>query len=419
MSSCCKTMEYMDLLNINPQTLTPYTPSESTVYGYNAGVITNGVRNTYIGFQVADGSIQGDDNVAIGWDAGRQISGSKNVLIGNASAPTLSGNENVIVGYSTCQTSLNESNITCVGSGCMVSGNNPTVYGGFNTATTDNAIVLGTNNRVAGQNSIVIGSYVQSVTANAVVIGNATYESLNICDMITGDASTGVSIASNISVYGTASCSNIAVGSWNIASRQNDTTGGQDLIMFSRNNFVSFDDVFEPGVLNFTGQHRCAFEGFGAASSESCVGKIVRSTGRYRNLDDDEHACIDESVPVVTMTVSKRDTAVFGVVSGFRRGDFKIGNLLFRTQADAVRVVVNSVGEGGIWVSDEEGDIANGDLIISSSLPGYGCRQDDDLVRSCTVAKITCDCKFSEIPTKYRKTVHGYTVAFVGCIYKC
>ena len=412
-------MEYMDLVTINPQTLTPYTPSESTVYGYNAGVITSGVRNTYIGFQAADGSLRGDDNVVVGWDAGRQISGSKNVLIGNADAPNLAGNMNVFVGYSTGLTTSNQSNITCVGSGCSVSGDNPVVCGSFNTTSSDGAIVVGTNNQVVGPNSIVIGSYAQSVAANAIIIGNATYDSIDICGMITGDASTGITVTSNISVAGVAVCPKVAVGDWTITFRQNDTTGGQDLIMFSQNNFVSFDDTFEPGVLNFTGQHRCAFEGFGMGPSDLCVGKIVRSTGKYRNLDDDDRACIDESVPVVTMTTTKRDPAVFGVISGFRRGDFKIGNLVFRTQNDVVRVVINSVGEGGIWVCDEEGDFVNGDLVVSSSLPGHGCKQADDIVRSCTIAKITCDCKFSEIPVEYRKVVANRTVAFVGCIYKC
>jgi hypothetical protein len=50
-------------------------------------------------------------------------------------------------------------------------------------------------------------------------------------------------------------------------------------------------------------------------------------------------------------------------------------------------VAVNALGEGQINVCGEGGDIAPGDLIVTSSMPGKGMRQDDDVIRSCTVAK--------------------------------
>lgn len=48
---------------------------------------------------------------------------------------------------------------------------------------------------------------------------------------------------------------------------------------------------------------------------------------------------------------------------------------------------VNSVGEGCVNVCGEGGAIAAGDLIVTSSVPGKGMRQADDLVRSYTVAR--------------------------------
>jgi hypothetical protein len=52
------------------------------------------------------------------------------------------------------------------------------------------------------------------------------------------------------------------------------------------------------------------------------------------------------------------------------------------------RVVnVNALGEGAINVCGQGGDIEIGDLIVTSSIPGKGMKQSDDLVRSCTVAK--------------------------------
>jgi hypothetical protein len=49
--------------------------------------------------------------------------------------------------------------------------------------------------------------------------------------------------------------------------------------------------------------------------------------------------------------------------------------------------IMNALGEGQINVCGENGDIEAGDYIVTSSMPGKGMRQDDDLLRSYTVAK--------------------------------
>ncbi|HQT19574.1 MAG TPA: DUF1983 domain-containing protein [Thiobacillus sp.] len=70
---------------------------------------------------------------------------------------------------------------------------------------------------------------------------------------------------------------------------------------------------------------------------------------------------------------------------------------------------VNALGEGQINVCGEGGDLLKGDLIVSSSTPGKGMRQSDDLVRSYTVAKARENVTFSG-PTD---------VKMVACIYLC
>lgn len=69
----------------------------------------------------------------------------------------------------------------------------------------------------------------------------------------------------------------------------------------------------------------------------------------------------------------------------------------------------NGVGEGAINVCGEGGDISKGDLIVTSSIPGKGMKQGDDIVRSYTVAKAREDVTFSS-PTD---------VKMVPCIYLC
>lgn len=72
-------------------------------------------------------------------------------------------------------------------------------------------------------------------------------------------------------------------------------------------------------------------------------------------------------------------------------------------------VNVNAVGEGMINVCGEGGDIEIGDLIVTSSIPGKGMKQADDLVRNITVAKARQNVTFSS-QTEVKQ---------IACIYMC
>lgn len=72
-------------------------------------------------------------------------------------------------------------------------------------------------------------------------------------------------------------------------------------------------------------------------------------------------------------------------------------------------LAVNALGEGQLLVCGEGGDIARGDLIVTSSTPGVGMRQADNLVRSVTVAKAREALVFAE----------GAAPQPLACIYLC
>lgn len=72
-------------------------------------------------------------------------------------------------------------------------------------------------------------------------------------------------------------------------------------------------------------------------------------------------------------------------------------------------IIMASIGEGMINVCGENGDIAVGDLIVSSSIPGKGMKQADNIVRSTTVGKARQAVNFSS-PTE---------VQMIACIYLC
>jgi hypothetical protein len=91
------------------------------------------------------------------------------------------------------------------------------------------------------------------------------------------------------------------------------------------------------------------------------------------------------------------------------------------------RMIVNSVGEGAVWVCNSAGNFENGDLITTSDYLGYGERQDDDLFHNYTLGKITMDCSF-ELDSPYYECKeiddldangNKLRVAYVACIYYC
>jgi ribose 5-phosphate isomerase RpiB len=71
-------------------------------------------------------------------------------------------------------------------------------------------------------------------------------------------------------------------------------------------------------------------------------------------------------------------------------------------------VLINGVGEGLINVTNEGGNITAGDYICSSSTPGKGMRQPDDLMHSYTVAKARMSYTFT-----------GTEIATIACTYHC
>ena len=76
---------------------------------------------------------------------------------------------------------------------------------------------------------------------------------------------------------------------------------------------------------------------------------------------------------------------------------------MFDKEKGDTRTFINSLGEGGIWVSDKNGNLESGDYITSSSIPGYGQKQDSEFLANYTVAKITMDCDFNPSQQKVKK----------------
>ena len=154
-------------------------------------------------------------------------------------------------------------------------------------------------------------------------------------------------------------------------------------------------------TLSFTGQHMCVpqgpmYRGLVVSANKnryvSLNGALTTGVGAIRS---------SESLPVVSLSNVVSDRSVFGVVDRLEQGGTTerrqvVGATVVTAQKEMGdnRVIVNSLGEGAIWVANTNGNLVSGDYITTSHLTGYGQKQDVENLQNSTVAKITMDCDF-------------------------
>ena len=219
-------------------TLSGVTDSGSpyeTSLGYQAGNVTTGINNTFVGYQAGLVNSTGTDNTAVGYRAlDANTTGTANVAIGvnalgsNTTAPNniaignsalvsgTTGQQNVAIGTGSAQSLTTGSGNTALGDGALLSITTQSgstaigrsaLYsdtGGSNTAlgrlagyavTTGTQNILighgagnsGTNNLTTGSNNILIGYNAAASSAsvsNEVTIGNTSITSTRLRGMV-------------------------------------------------------------------------------------------------------------------------------------------------------------------------------------------------------------------------------------------
>ena len=165
----------------------------------------------------------------------------------------------------------------------------------------------------------------------------------------------------------------------------------------------------------FTGCHDALL-----SDSETCVaGDILVDTGvAYAKS-------VSDVITNVTRSTSTNQKAVVGVfvteipdhvpaaLAKTVESDLKSTRIIDPDHSSIVAnktvIAMNSLGEGQVNVCGENGNIEIGDLIVSSSTTGKGMKQDDDIIRSCTVGKAREAVTFAS----------ASTVKQIACIYLC
>jgi hypothetical protein len=194
-----------------------------------------------------------------------------------------------------------------------------------------------------------------------------------------------------------------------------------------------FNPARNGAEITFTAYHLCSTV-YQDEFIDDNIGLVVESTGIYDSLDplsgvlpnQIDNIMISESVPQVQLTTTSKSKKVFGVIAKVEKtGEHRHNNISSMfvgvVSKDRNRYNINSIGEGAIWVSNEGGNLENGDLLCSSSTKGYAMKQDDDLVHNYTIGKITMDCSFDMRQKKKYKTrkIDDLKYAFCGCVYMC
>ena len=152
------------------------------------------------------------------------------------------------------------------------------------------------------------------------------------------------------------------------------------------------DDWTRNEINNFTGQHRTYIHNIPYSEATNFQGLIVSAAHNtyIHMLGGVVRGCgaitINESLPAVSLSTKANDKACFSVISDAEEekdGGHKDGpGFVTVSPKDCgdIRVCINSVGEGAVWVLNTNGPLESGDYIITSGIvPGYGQLQSDDV----------------------------------------
>jgi hypothetical protein len=202
-------------------------------------------------------------------------------------------------------------------------------------------------------------------------------------------------------------------GRWYLGHNQSVNSNLYFIANVNTNSFTTLDvcglvenDTAGVRLMNFTGQHRCSYDS--SIDESTSEGLIVRATGTYWSLVDTyentspiDHITINESLPQITLVREANCPSVFGAVSFTedtnstrknRAGRFT--SVYANPFGEKKRVFVNALGEGGVWVCNINGNFTLGDLITTSTVPGYGMLQSSNQIVNYTFGKITMNCDF-------------------------
>ena len=195
-----------------------------------------------------------------------------------------------------------------------------------------------------------------------------------------------------------------------------DTDGGEWFVSFLDGNGTHLGRIEADGSGGvtdpsaFTGKHPSVI-----ASGSYEIGMIVESTGEIWARHT---ASLHTGIPKVSLSTTDSSKKVYGVMSKLS-GSYEGYVSKWGVESDEMHININSLGEGLVWVTNKNGNIDNGDYIVSSVIPGYGQKQNDDLLRNSTVAKSVETIDWNSVTDTITYNGTEYKKYLIACTYHC
>lgn len=191
------------------------------------------------------------------------------------------------------------------------------------------------------------------------------------------------------------------------------TAGGRGVFGFAYNGYDFY--AGGPGINYgpFTGGHEVKLSDDTPKNLKA--GMIFSVTGELEARSDDKgNISISSTLPTVALSNIANDKAVFGVL--VMEADVPEKHWHKKKEGERF-AAVNALGEGRVLVTNINGDIDVGDYITTSPVPGYGQKQNDDLLHSYTLGKAIEKVDWSKVTETAVFNGKKYKVYLIGVVY--
>ena len=292
--------------------------------------------------------------------------------------------------------------------------------------STDNSLIIGGPTSCTGNTNLRLGchndyAWIQSHCGEPLCLNPAG----NNVGVNTSNPQSGLHAYVQYSIFGKTNtgsglvCDDIGYakwrqtcGSYHLTFQRHNSSSSTNYTSWSSRGYLHKDNG--NNIMNFTGQHRTFIGDVPFTQAESKEGLIVSANSdTYIKMSDGiaygaNAITINECLPVVTLSKTSNDKACFGVISlsedpETREDAFGTFVSVAEKEKGDTRVFINSVGEGGIWITNKNGTLESGDYVTTSTIPGYGVKQEDDILHNYTVAKMTMNCDFNPTLQKIKR----------------
>lgn len=393
---------------------------KSAGHGNSNLALVNGDENIFIGTYAASGCRTSTRNVCLGSYSGYWMGdGYDNIYLGYGAGaenysgggdPAIAGYRNICIGTEAGRYIVGSNNNLCLGyhTGYWI---NASSGGAYSNSYIGNLVAQGN----LGNRNIFIGNeLIDYIGASAIT---STYnEKFAIYQTSTHDIIDTSNATHTILIGGDFSSGTVGIG-----TLQPDSFIGSNISATSTK-LVVMGKVLANAYTLFTGCHKILLDSR-LNNEEIKEGMIMSALNSTIN---------DVNNTTITATISNKlnDKTVFGVYSGKEESITvkydpeppypALSNITITTSNVMITTLyVNSLGEGGVLVSNYTGEIQNGDYITTSPIPGYGALQSDDILHSYTVAKCTEVIDWSLIPENLDYNGNKYKSLLVACTYHC